>query len=234
MENTKNLYEQLADLQNQLKEMQQRPRTLQEQIDENDPVIIEFVKNANRVWRYQGEKSDLKRETKKLKRRGIVLTIWLLIHFTYPFLLISIPYAWIIISINAIVCLIYGIYDVRKFFKKRAFELPYEDIKSRMCCEYDDNGIIKSAKAPLVSCVLKVVVFIILPIAIAVFLMLSYPNIDEFGWVAVYVLAALAVFSPILIPLNDHRVFYELYFICDEKEIKYVHLKDFMKRNNLK
>lgn len=64
MADTKNVYEQLEELKEKLNEAN-KPRTLVEQLANNDPAVIEFVKNAKRVWRYCGDKSELKRRNKK-------------------------------------------------------------------------------------------------------------------------------------------------------------------------
>ena len=56
MADTKNVYEQLEELKEKLNEAN-KPRTLVEQLANNDPAVIEFVKTAKRVWRYCGDKS---------------------------------------------------------------------------------------------------------------------------------------------------------------------------------
>ena len=40
----------------ELKDLKDKQKTLVDQLNEDDPKIIEFVKNANRVWRYSYEK----------------------------------------------------------------------------------------------------------------------------------------------------------------------------------
>ena len=50
MADAKNIYEQLEELKEQLNEAN-KPHTLDEQLANNDPAVIEFVKNAKRVWR---------------------------------------------------------------------------------------------------------------------------------------------------------------------------------------
>ena len=229
MADTKNVYEQLEELKAKLSEAK-KTRTLADQLADNDPAVIEFVKNAKRVWRYHGEHSDFNREIKALQKRGIFLVLWLLMQIAYTFLMVSVPYAWIIISINAAICVGYGIYKGRCFFKRRSFELEYDGMQN-MYCEYDDNGIVKFTKLPFAERVLKVATFVIMPLSCVVFLILS-DNLMSVAWVV-----ALFSLSLCSIPLNilsNSGISYVLFFVDDKNEIEYHLLKDFMIRNKLK
>ena len=75
MADTKNVYEQLEELKEKINEAN-KPRTLTEQLANDDPAAIEFVKNAKRVWRYHGEHSDFDRKIKALQKRGLILILW--------------------------------------------------------------------------------------------------------------------------------------------------------------
>lgn len=68
MNENRTMFEQLEEVQKELKNLKDKPKTLVDQLNENDPKIIEFVKTANRVWRYSYEKSDLKRKNKKISK----------------------------------------------------------------------------------------------------------------------------------------------------------------------
>ena len=229
MADTKNVYEQLEELKKQLNEVP-KPHTLKERLANNDPAIIEFVKNAKRVWRYDGEYSDFNRKIKELRKRGIFLVLWLLIQMTYPFLMVSIPNAWIVIAINAVVCVGYGIHKGRHLFRKRPFEFAYEVMKD-MHCEYDDNGIVKFTKMPLIDRVFKIATFVVMPLLCAIFLFLSDNILSIPFFVALF---SFFLFSIPLISLSDSSISYVLFFVDDKNEIEYYLLKDFMKRNKLK
>ena len=229
MADTKNVYEQLEELKEKLNEAN-KPRTLVEQLANDDPAVIEFVKNAKRVWRYHGEHSDFNRKIKALHKRGIFLVLWLLMQIAYTFLMIYVPYAWIIISINVAICVGYGIYKGRCFFKRRSFELEYDGMQN-MHREYDDNGIVKFTKLPFAERVLKVATFVIMPLSCVVFLILS-DNLMSVAWFVS--LFSLFLCSIPLTILSDSRISYELFFVYEKNEIKYHLLKDFMKRNKLK
>ena len=108
MADAKNIYEQLEELKEQLNEAN-KPHTLDEQLANNDPAVIEFVKNAKRVWRYYGERSDFNRKLKAIRKRGIILLILLALQIAIPFLLVSVPYVWILIVINTMFCIGYGV-----------------------------------------------------------------------------------------------------------------------------
>ena len=229
MADTKNVYEQLEELKEKLNEAN-KPRTLVEQLANDDPAVIEFVKNAKRVWRYHGENSDFNRKIKALHKRGIFLVLWLLMQIAYTFLMIYVPYAWIIISINATICVGYGIYKGRCFFKNRSFEIAYDGMQN-MHCEYDDNGIVKFTKLPFAERVSKVITFVIMPLSCVVFLILS-DNLMSVVW-----FVALFSLSLCPIPLNilsNSGISYVLFFVDDKNEIEYHLLKEFMKRNKLK
>ena len=229
MADTKNVYEQLEELKEKLNEAN-KPRTLTEQLANDDPAVIEFVKKAKRVWRYHGEHSDFNRKIKALQKRGFILILWLLMQIACPFLMVSIPYAWIIIATNATICVGYGIYKGRCFFKNRSFEIAYDGMQN-MHCEYDDNGIVKFTKLPFAERVSKVITFVIMPLSCVVFLILS-DNMVSVAWF-------VSLFSLFLcsIPLNilsNSGISYVLFFVDDKNEIEYHFLKDFMKRNKLK
>ena len=229
MADTKNVYEQLEELKEKLNEAN-KPRTLVEQLANDDPAVIEFVKKAKRVWRYHGEHSDFDRKIKALQKRGLILILWLLMQIAYPFLMVSIPYAWIIIAINAAICVGYGVYKGRCFFKKRSFELEYDGMQN-MLCEYDDNGIVKFTKLPFVEQALKVSTFVVMPLSCVVFLILS-DNLVSVAWFVS--LFSLSLCSIPLTILSNSGISYVLFFVDDKNEIEYHLLKDFMKRNKLK
>ncbi|MGN0566113.1 MAG: hypothetical protein ACI4IU_05475, partial [Candidatus Limousia pullorum] len=50
-------------------------KTVAELIAQNDPWITEFVKTADRVFRYNGDKSELNRKNKKNKRNQILCAV---------------------------------------------------------------------------------------------------------------------------------------------------------------
>ena len=49
---SKTVFEQLEEVQKELKDLKEKQKTLVDQLNEDDPIIIEFVNTANRVWRY--------------------------------------------------------------------------------------------------------------------------------------------------------------------------------------
>ena len=230
MADTKNVYEQLEELKEKLNEAN-KPRTLVEQLANDDPTVIEFVKNAKRVWRYHGEHSDFNRNLKKVKKRGIIYLLLLSFQVALPFLLVSAtPYAWILVAINSILCLGYGAYSGYRFFKKREYEIPYD----KTCGfgqynEYDDNGIIISTENGALLKAFKLFTEL-MPLAIVVFSLLCLNEIS--GWI-VFFLCCLRI--PLYAArFSDSGMGYTLFFVDDKNEIEYHLLKDFMKRNKLK
>ena len=230
MAETKNVYEQLEELKEKLNEAN-KPRTLGEQLASDDPAMIEFVKTAKRVWRYRGEHSDFNRELKAIRKRGIILLILLALQIAMPFLLITVPYIWVLITINTAFCVGYGAYNGYNFFKKREYEIPYD----QTCCfgqynEYDDNGVIVSTKNGFWLKAFNVFTRSILPLSIWAFSFFGLTTIN--GWI-VFLLRCLR--APFLATLfSTSGMGYVLYFVDDKNDIEYHLLKDFMKRNKLK
>ena len=230
MADAKNIYEQLEELKEQLNEAN-KPHTLDEQLANNDPAVIEFVKNAKRVWRYYGERSDFNRKLKAIRKRGIILLILLALQIAIPFLLLSVPYVWILIVINTMFCIGCGVYSGYKFFKKREYEIPYDQTCGfGQYNEYDDNNVIISTENGFWLKAFKLFTLWILPLSIWVFSFFGLASIE--GWIA-FLLCCLRV------PLSaarfsDSGMGYVLYFVDDKNEIEYHLLKDFMKRNKLK
>lgn len=185
-----------------------------------------IVKNATRVWRYYGEKSDFRREISKIKKRGVFLMIVLFLNVVFPFLLISEPCFLLFATINAIISIAYAVYSGYRFFRKRNYEEPYET-KCRFWQrdDYDDNGIAIITEDKLLFKLFKILTLIILP-AISSLLSLQEFSAFPFGVILCFLIGPSIV-------LNS-GLGYMLYFIDGETQVPYDHLKDFMKKNNLK
>lgn len=84
---SKTVFEQLEEVQKELKDLKEKQKTLVDQLNEDDPIIIEFVNTANRVWRYSYGKSDLKRKNNKNKKISIIGFVLLAVCLILPFFL---------------------------------------------------------------------------------------------------------------------------------------------------
>ena len=165
MSENKTVFEQLEEVQKELKDLKEKQKTLVDQLNEDDPKIIEFVKRANRVWRYSYEKSDLKRKNNKNKKSSIMGLVLLAIYFIVPFFFITKPYGWILPVFSVVVCACQGILQIFKM-KPREYELKYNDIPSFWrYAEFDDNDIVCATKDKWLVILLSVCVLLI-PIAI--------------------------------------------------------------------
>lgn len=185
-----------------------------------------IVKNAIRVWRYHGEKSDFRRETSKIKKRGIFLMSVLFLNVVFPFMLITEPYFWIFAIINAIINISYGVYSGYRFFRKRNYEEPYgTKCQFWQRNDYDDNGIAIITEDKLLFKLFKVLTLIILP---AISGVLSFQEFSAFPFAVIL----WFLIGPSIV-LNS-GLGYNLYFIYGENQVPYDHLKGFMKKNNLK
>ena len=229
MSENKTVFEQLEEVQKELKDLKEKQKTLVDQLNEDDPKIIEFVKRANRVWRYSYEKSDLKRKNNKNKKSSIMGFVLLAIYFIVPFFFITKPYGWILPVFSVVVCACQGILQIFKM-KPREYELKYNDIPSFWrYAEFDDNDFVCATKDKWWVILLRVCVLLI-PIAISVEMLLFLDDL----WKLLSLLPGS--FSVLLTSFfKDNTIYgYQLHFVDDKNDIKYFHLKEFMARNNLK
>ena len=227
MADTKNVYEQLEELKEKLNEAN-KPRTLVEQLANDDPAVIEVVKNAKRVWRYRGDKSELKRRNKKKYQRSIVAFCLLAIYLIVPFLFITKPLGWVLPIVTCITCIGQAILLFLKM-KPSEYELQYNSIPSFWkYAEYDDNEIVCATKDKWWVVTLRIVLLII-PIALGAEMLLF---LEGFWKIAGYVMIILC--SVLWLPFKDNTIYgYQLHFVDDKNDIEYHLLKDFIGRNNL-
>ena len=227
MADTKNVYEQLEELKEKLNEAN-KPRTLAEQLANDDPAVIEFVKNAKRVWRYRGDKSELKRRNKKKYQRSIVAFCLLAIYLIVPFLFITKSLGWVLPIVTCITCIGQAILLFLKM-KPSEYELQYNSIPSFWkYAEYDDNEIVCATKDKWWVVTLRIVLLII-PIALGAEMLLF---LEGFWKIAGYVMIILC--SVLWLPFKDNTIYgYQLHFVDDKNDIEYHLLKDFIGRNNL-
>ena len=226
---SKTVFERLEEVQKELKDLKEKQKTLVDQLNEDDPKIIEFVKTANRVWRYSYEKSDLKRKNSKNKKISIIGFVLLAIYLTVPFFFITKPYGWILPVFSGLICICQGVLQAFKM-KPREYELKYNDIPSFWrYAEFDDNDIVCATKDKWWVILLRVCVLLI-PIAISVEMLLFLDDL----WKLLSLLPGS--FSVLLTSFfKDNTIYgYQLHFVDDKNDIKYFHLKEFMARNNLK
>ena len=229
MSENKTVFEQLEEVQKELKDLKDKQKTLVDQLNEDDPKIIEFVKNANRVWRYSYEKSGLRRENNKNKKISIIGFVLLAIYLTVPFFFIAKPYGWILPVFSSLICICQGVLQAFKM-KPREYELKYNDIPSFWrYAELDDNDIVCATKEKWWVILLRVCVLLI-PVSISIEMFLFLDGI----WKIICWLPAV-LFSLLILPFRDNTIYgYQLHFVDDKNDIEYIHLKEFMTRNNLK
>ena len=133
-------------------------------------------------------------------------------------------------------CIGYGVYSGYNFFKKREYEIPYDQTCGfGQYNEYDDNNVIISTENGFWLKAFKLFTLLILPLSILVFsffgLMVFLGLASIGGWIA-FLLSGL-IFLLSAARFSDSGMGYVLYFVDDKKEIEYQLLKDFMKRNHL-
>ena len=228
MEN-KSIYEQLDEIKTEINAIQNNPQTLQDKIDANDPKVFEFVKNAKRIWIYNGEKSKLKRNNEKQRKLTILKIFMLIISFGFQFLLISYPYGWICPAIATPTFAIL-IIEAIKNSKPKEYSVEYNKINQFGETAYlDDNDIFCERRTSNWLVATKIISIIVLYFGAVYSAFFCLERV----WIPV-VLFVCAFATQMIIQLSKIHFYYHLYFIDDKNKIEYYDLKDFMKRNKLK
>ena len=208
--------------------------TVEEMIQTNDSRMIEFVKTADRVFVYCGDKSELNRKNKKCRISCIKKMILALIQIATVLSAIYVPYMWCVLILNLLVYS-YPIYKAITF-KPSAYKIKYDDFVKNNDGIYDDNGIMCGNDDEKLYFIYLRVAAIVVPFLNALAL-----------WLLPFTLGALQIYMIVLAVLDviagdiaigvfskRHNRYYDIYFIKDDISVPYKYLKDFMQRNNLK
>lgn len=228
--NDKNtVFEQLSEVQQELQALKANKRTLQDQINENDPIIADFIKSAKRVFRFAYGKSDLERINKKAKNRLIFEMLFLSLLFIAPFLTVTKPFGWIMPIISGVLCVSRAAISA-VLLRPRKCEYEYDEIMLKhVVAEYDDNGIIQNIR-PRWWVKANLVGLTFLPIAVGV----NMIYLSQIKWMA-YVGIAFCFLPGLAARIfRNHRVNYSLHFVDEKNDVEYEYLKEYMTRNNLK
>ena len=196
---------------------------IDEMIKTDPSELVEFVKNADRVFIYCGDKSELNRKNKKCRISCIKKMILALIQIATVLSAIYVPYMWCVLILDLLVYA-YPIYKAI-VFKPLPYEIKYSEFVKSHDGIYDDNGIMCGNND-------EKWYFMLLKIAVIV-----VPSILGGFHIYMIVLAALdfiAGYIAIRVFLEQHSRYYDIYFIKDDISVPYEYLKDFMQRNNLK
>lgn len=205
-----------------------------EMIKTNPSKLVEFVKNADRVFIYCEDKSDLNRKNKKRRISIIKKLVLSLIQIITIITTIYIPYMWCVLILNLLIYA-YPIYKAVTF-KPLPYEMKYDEMDKKSNGIYDDNNILCGNDGEKWYVKILRVSAIIMPYLNAVSLWLipaiaGIVRIYLFVFVGVDCICGLILF-PVF--LSDVYCEYNLYFVKNDLLIPYEQLKEFMKQNNLK
>ena len=234
MAEVKNVYEQLADVQQELETLKRQTTTLQAQMASDDPGLIEFVKNAKRIWRFDGGKSELRRHAAAIKKQGIMKLVLLFVQFLLPFFMISIPSSWFLVLFNGMICIFCMTYVSYDHFRKRVYEIPYDKWHVwGLRFDYDDNDIVCATPACAWLKLLQLFQGVSL-IAIIVFSVYNFVYTGDWKAVVLMLIAfALTSCAP-LRGLRGRGAMYSLHFVDEKNDFEYYLFKEFMNRHHLK
>ena len=208
--------------------------TVEEMIRTNDPRMIEFVKTADRVFIYSGDKSELNRKNKKCRISCIKKMILALIQIATVLSAIYVPYMWCVLILNLLVYS-YPIYKAITF-KPSAYKIKYDDFVKNNDGIYDDNGIMCGNDDEKLYFIYLRVAAIVVPFlnALALWLLPFTLEALQIYMIVLAVLDVIAGYIAIRVFSERHNRYYDIYFIKDDISVPYEYLKDFMQRNNLK
>lgn len=207
---------------------------IDEMIKTDPSELVEFVKNADRVFIYCGDKSELNRNNKKCRISCIKKMILALIQIATVLSAIYVPYMWCVLILDLLVYA-YPIYKAI-VFKPLPYEIKYSEFVKSHDGIYDDNGIMCGNNDEKWYFMLLKIAVIVVPFGNALALWLL-PSILGGFHIYMIVLAALdfiAGYIAIRVFSERHNRYYDIYFIKDDISVPYEYLKDFMQRNNLK
>ena len=205
-----------------------------EMLKTNPSELVEFVKNADRVFIYCGDKSELNRNNKKRRMSIIKKLVLSLIQIITIITAIYIPYMWCVLILNLLIYA-YPIYKAVTF-KPLPYEMKYDEMDKKSNGIYDDNNILCGNDGGKWYVKILRVAAIIMPNLNAVSLWLI-PAISEIAHIYLLVFAGIdCICGLFLFPvfLSDVYCGYNLYFVKNDLSIPYEQLKEFMKQNNLK
>ena len=202
---------------------------VEEMIRANDPRMIEFVKTADRVFVYCGDKSELNRKNKKCRISCIKKMILALIQIATVLSAIYVPYMWCVLILNLLVYS-YPIYKAITF-KPSAYKIKYDDFVKRSDGIYDDNGIMCGNDNEKWYFIFLRVAAIVLPFVNALALWILRFHVYM---IVLAVLDVIAGYIAIRVFPEQHSRYYGIYFMKEDVSIPYEKLKDFMGHNNLK
>ena len=195
-----------------------------EMLKTNPSELAEFVKNADRVFIYCGDKSELNRKNKKSHIADIKKLILSLIQIITVLSAIYIPYMWCVLIPNLLIYA-YPIYKTVTL-KPLPFEMKYDEMDKKSNGNDGEKWYVKILR----------VAAIIMPILNAVSLWLI-PAIAEVAHIYLYVFVGVDFICGLASGAIFNRAVnrgYNLYFIKDSLSIPYEQLKEFMQQNNMK
>lgn len=205
-----------------------------EMLKTNPYELVEFVKTADRVFIYCGDKSELNRNNKKRRMSIIKKLVLSLIQIITIITAIYIPYMWCVLILNLLIYA-YPIYKAVTF-KPLPCEMKYDEMDKKSNGIYDDNNILcgndeEKWYVEILRVAAKIMPFLnavslwLIPVTsgIAHIYLLVFAGID-----CICGLVSAAVFNSTVV------CGYNLYFVKDNLSIPYEQLKEFMQRNNLK
>ncbi len=210
--------------------------TLDEQLRNKDPKVFDFIQNADRIFYYHGDKSELKRKNIKNKKNAIIIA-------TIAFLAVAAlsVFAFFINYILGIVATALGLILCVPFIivaftmQSRDYKIPYKKwFLNTYNYDYDDNDIVcKTAGRKWyikLHHILTAVYLYLSGIAVMLF------GLDKLGLYALlgYIVPFLG--ATILVSMINKREWYtyQLVFEKDDVKIPYALLKEFMTENDLK
>lgn len=202
---------------------------------------IKFIKTAQRVFVYNGQRSEFNYQFKSWRTRHIFVLLSLLFNIVL-FMVALLIYKelkllWIFFGVLAALNLCQAVIVLIFIIDKRnqKYEIEYNDFflwKSRYF--YDDNGIVYDAKLKLPLIILKIAVIVVNYLSFIC--LFSSLMVNDLNIIPAVIFSVLLMAATIIIQLRlyNHYGYYTLYFRDENNTVPYYELSDFMAKHNLK
>lgn len=232
-----NIYEKLGRIENKVDAILPPRDTVDAMIEEalknKDPKFFDFIKSADRVFYYVGDRSELRRKNRKTKQRSIVsavaATILMTIQSVFSFFIE--PFAGIAaIVLELLLCVPFIVIALNE--SRWEDKIIYQKWFSKLYkYDYDDNGIVCAQTEKWYIKLHQILSVSYLYIGALSFLFLGM--FDFLSGAGVILLLVGAVVLQMMI-MNKEIYPYKLMFEKDGIKIPYDALKKFMSENGLK
>lgn len=238
MSEYRNLFNEIDIIKEKIIANNSNSRTLDDDIRENNPNLINFILKANRVWRYNGDKSQFTRKIRNIRNKRLTILISLILQLLVSFFILRFNYGWILFSFNILWIGPYIYYIVLNLKSNLNYEIKNADYCKAPLYKnfYDDNGILYTRENVILIKIVKILSLSTIFQSVYLFVSILSLKIEStfiaVGYISVIIQFLIYFVFMYCLTLSDPK--YYLYFVDDKNDIEYLWIKDFMNKNSIK